>query len=1109
MNLTTVKKTLDGSIEDGAITIDNATLAKLGLGDVCAALSADELSFDDASLEVEPEHVTLTGVATLVGVVGVALAITFTKAGRSSTDVELVANFERWAAPGVDWLQVPSARLTALAPAGGAAPTFELVGEASVAGVAASLSLGVGEEAQIRFAVAEIDLADLATKIGASSGTTMTDLPRLTLSGLDLAVTPATGAFTLRALSINVPWEIPVGATALSVGDISFEVDRSVADGESSWRVSLIGTTRLGSTSVTIGYRGPDDMQLVATAPSFSLGPLIQDLGGTQAAMALDLPEAILDAELTDVRMDFRPDARSVSFQAGSPIGEVYLAARPDGDDTAVVAAIRPPDSWSFSTLSDALAGLDGLDLSGTVLVLASHDLAIDGEAEVPALEGIDEIAQGLTFVAAMQTAGTGLDETLGLERLEVSAELSSDLADVVLTCAIETNIELADGIVFGELFLELRPSPTDFSLLVAGVIHAEIDGSPLVFTGGLELTPRSASLQATMAGTWVDPLGATGVAIGDAAIEIGLTYPPLVPSFGLTGELAIGDFVGAAAVQFDAADPSQTMLMVRFNRLHLVDVVDSLGGPAIAGSITPEIQRELLDIEFRDVALEIVPRDTRIGQIEFEQGIRFGGEMSFWGVEGTASVAISDRDGLTAQAQLAPVSLADGALVVSGAGSHPGPMLDIELAPLAVPRIELAGAVSLLGLSAAVAVQFSESGFRFLAVGRVFDLFECSLEARATSSGLDSDVYVKATMQNDLFAYLRDEAGKAIKATADAATADLTEAQRTLSRTQRSVRRIDTDIAAMRKTVKRERARDARSIASARATVKSAQRDVTGIDADIRAMRNTINAERARDTRNLRIAEADVAAAQQSVNSLQHQINAQKRWINTLRGQIAAKQRWYNRLAWYDKAWGWTVLSGYSAAKGAEITTAYGKIGGLEAAKGTANGVLEIAKQALRGMQAAAKTFPVEADPRMLALFTARTTALGALEAARGALSAIEATIKSFPIDADPRIVALLTARTTALGALEAAKAVLQATKEAVGGLADVAQFITDVGLGGLIDIRSASFEGYLSAAAGGRVALELSLTFMDRPHRLALAMDFHDPLDAAGDLARQLVGA
>ena len=370
-----------------------------------------------------------------------------------------------------------------------------------------------------------------------------------------------------------------------------------------------------------------------------------------------------------------------------------------------------------------------------------------------------------------------------------------------------------------------------------------------------------------------------------------------------------------------------------------------------------------------------------------------------------------------------------------------------------------------------------------------------------------------KVAMRNDLIAYLREEATKAIEHGVNEATESLNHAQNDVRNAQRSVDSLMREIDNMRRTVKRERDRDIQNLRNAENTVANERRKVNNLQRDIDRTRNTIRSERSRDAAKVQGAERAVSGAQNKVNSLQRQIdntrstirrersrdtqklrnarrdvtNAQRKVdglrgeirstksrINVLRGDIRRKKRWLDNSPWFRKADRGIDYAAYAAAKNAEIGILYGKIGGIETAILAAKGVLEVAKQAVRGIERAANTFPIDADPRIIGLFAAKETAK---EGATAGLKVAE-------------------------GALEVAKAT-------VGGLGDAATFIVEVGLGGLFDVKSASFEGQLNAVKGGFVQLSLNVELMGQPQHLNLGFNFHDPLSGAKALGDEMLKA
>ncbi len=96
---------------------------------------------------------------------------------------------------------------------------------------------------------------------------------------------------------------------------------------------------------------------------------------------------------------------------------------------------------------------------------------------------------------------------------------------------------------------------------------------------------------------------------------------------------LRVGDFEGVAAVRFDTANPSKSMVAVAFNQLYLIDIFNTFCPPAILRAIPQEITTTVLNIGFENVSIYIVPQPTNIGELYFEQGITLEGTMNFWGL--------------------------------------------------------------------------------------------------------------------------------------------------------------------------------------------------------------------------------------------------------------------------------------------------------------------------------------------------------------------------------------------------------------------------------------------------------------------------------------------
>jgi hypothetical protein len=548
-------------------------------------------------------------------------------------------------------------------------------------------------------------------------------------------------------------------------------------------------------------------------------------------------------------------------------------------------------------------------------------------------------------------------------------------------------------------------------------------------------------------------------------------------------------------------------MVAVAFNKLYLIDIFNAFCPPEVKQVIPASISKTVLNAGFEDVSIYIVPQPTYIGELFFEQGMALKGKMNLWGLRAFGSLKIDQARGILVEGEVDEIDIA-GLFKLTGAGGKPKASLYLDLRTGATPTIDICGAVELLGIRSETTLQISDQEFYFLTMGKVFDLFKASLEVRGGDLLKGDSIFVRATMKSDLFDYLREKVTREIKAAAKAATNAISDAQRQLTAAQNEVNKLNLDIKAMRNTVKQERERDAAALRAAQRAVAGAQAEVNRLNSEIDKMYKIVRAERERDAANLRSAQRAVAEAQKQVNSLQGEIESTKVRINQLNADIDAKRRWYDGLRWYEQAYRWPEVGAYITAKGTEIGALYTKIGGLEAAKHTAMGVLELAKQTLRGLEAAATNIPIEADPRVAGLYVARETANAALEVAKQTLRGLELAATNIPIDADPRIVGLFTALGTATAGLQTAHLALEGVKHSVRAAAEAAEFI-DRGLGDLINISEARFEGSLSATKGGYVSLAVKMTFMNQPKDFAFAFNFNDPLSSAKDLAKMLLPA
>lgn len=911
-----------------------------------------------------------------------------------------------------------------------------------------------------------IELTKLV-EMGHAGASLPAELSDITLENIsfELDVKSKTFAFTGRSAA---PLGIPIGMDGVQIQDLLFDIlIDSSQDGPEAISGDLTGTLTIGTSSLEIHHDFPGDIEFKGLIPTISLSLLLQEFCGGETVRNVPLPTSILETELKNVVFTLAPQRKLLSFIAETIFGlaEIIIAPTSDGDWGFGIGFVLP-DTWKFDSIDPTLAVLNDLDFSGSTLIVSSSD---DSDLALTTIELPQADAgakKGLNFFANLDTTALGVKEMLPgfeLDNLQVYAAIGNNPQNLVIEATIEGEFHIDKSTSFGDITFRLKPAPTDFEVILFGTVTTVIDDNPLLFIGGLGVTapPPAGSLEATMVGTWDNPFGTQNLSISN--VGLGLKLPPL--SIGITGGLQIGDFEGKAAVALNTANPTQSMLAVEFDELQLVDIFEAFCPPQVRQAIPRNLATTVFDVEFEDVKIHIVPQATKIGQIEFEQGITLQGRMIFWGLSADGFLNIDQGSGILVKGDVDDIVLGNIFKLTGSAGKPKASLLaDLRLGQST--SVDISGAVELLGISREVEISISDTGFLFTTADKIFDLFEATLVVSGSDMVNGDGILIKATLQNDLFDYLSDNASAAIEAAAKEAVDELEDAQRDVDRAQADVNKLNSSITAMRhtiegervrdskrlraaqdavqreqnkvnslnqqinnmrNTIRRERSRHAANLRNARQRVQNAQNKVNGLNLDISNMRRTVRSERDRDTANLRRAQSNVNNAQSKVNSIQRDINSAKSRISTINSQIAAKKRWLDSRPWYDKVWAGPEYAAYESAKRAEQAALYSKIAGLEAAKHSALGVLEAAKWALRTAQRAIKTFPIDSDPRVASLITARATATAALNTAKAVLRGLEKATKTFPIDSDPRMVGLFAARNTAIGALSAAKLALK----------------------------------------------------------------------------------
>ena len=935
------------------------------------------------------------------------------------------------------------------------------------------------------------------------------DLPDLALTGCALDVTLDGSSVSFTAGS-STDWTVPVGPGGIGVTGLAVAFSRHAAtEGASGSTVSgsVSGVVHLAGVDVPVRYAVPGGLTLHATLSQVAPFALLNDVVGATAVGALTLPPELVALALTDVVLSIDVDKAELSFAAGGPGFKRVQAVVRKGTSWGFAVGIELADDYRFSSLSSALAGLDSVHLDDALIVISSFDDTAFTFDELQPDAGTG-VSKGVVIDGRLDLSGLGADTFLGEAHLDVVARVGPSLADLELDAGVG-DIAITDGVVLKNAEFSLHPDPENVSISVSGAVDVTIDSSALQFIGGVTVVPNGISFFATMKGTWQDPFGAKGIALSDVSLQIGSDFEG-VPSIGIAGGLTVGAFQGSAAVSFNSQLPSQSVLIVAFNHLSLLDVVDTFCPPGVTAGIPADVSGTLAGISLEDVDLYVVPQDTMIGALSYQQGLRVGGKLHVAGFTAQADVEIDQANGVKASGSLSPVVIGD-IFSLTSAGTDPtaGPDLDIEVTTTAVPKVEFSGKVNLLGVSAAAAVSFSDAGFDFGCSGRVFELFEADLSAKGGNLSSGAGFMVRADLHQDFLSDLARRAAAVLQQAAADAQGRITAARHGVDAAEADVTKFSASVEGARADLAQRQADADAQIQSAVNTVTQAQQALGAIDAQIGVTRAQIQAQRDAAAAQLSDLQQKLAQAQAPVSSLNSQISSQQSQIDQLNSDIAWWHNWYNNLAWYDQAWGWTQLGAEVGWRGTQVAGLTVSIAALRASIATANGVLQGAQQAVDAAQAAQVTYPVDQDPRILGQQGGRETAALGLHIAQGALASAQQAAAIGVSAATGTLAGFQQQLGAATGVLQTANAGLAQLNQAIGEVAAVGGYVAEHGLGALLDVRSASFSGTIDATSGGAVTLDADVVFQGTEQSVHLSFDFHDLVAGAEAMAKEVLPA
>ncbi len=774
----------------------------------------------------------------------------------------------------------------------------------------------------------------------------------------------------LKMIMQSSNWS-PINGSPLQVNSPSFTVSvRNPSSKRPSVAISITGQANFGGTNVLIAASitsSGQDWTFGAKVPSIVLGTILKS--DINDPILNEIPNEISSLSLSDIEFSVQPNSQRFSASGTTDVGNVEFEVKPGPNKgpLSLLLGFRLPVGFQLSKIASGLQPLDNLGLQNTQFVLSSVQQA----ATLKSLQGGKEVNRGLTMRASYDLTSLSPEfaSWVGQTNLNVETAVSNRASDAYLSAYISTNVpfDKSGNVTMKEINLTIRPAPA-LKVDMAGRIDIKTsNGTILQFKSAIEVDiPNLAiGVKGQLNGVWNNPFGiSNGLTISDLGLGISASIKaggiPL-PAIALMGTMKAGNgnppiFSGGITVGLNTYDPINSMIDAHFDRLNLGQIAKAFAANV---PIPNEVTNTLSNASLSNVQLTAVPNPNGIVIFDkhYEPGFLLKGDANIQDFKMSLLVRVA-TDGMEARAAIDAIRH-EPFFALTSADGRAGPSMEFLVKPGNF-KMAFTGSATLLGITQTAEMKLQDTGFELMTSGKILNMFNASLRVYGSSVKDGGSFGVNAKLQNDLWQYINENASKEI----DKATKD----------TQNGIN-------------------------SAKKTITQEQNKLNSLNADIDQQRRIVQGERDRDCKRLADAKADVESKRQGVQSIQNDIDAQHRIIAQIDKRISDKNKWVDSAPnFIEKGARGTASVPFYTEQAALRSAAMAQIALFETGKATANATLLATREIVGTMGDLCKQTPIDADPRVAGLIAAKETAQGSMEAAKQVLEGAKiVTVGSF----------------------------------------------------------------------------------------------------------------
>jgi hypothetical protein len=556
------------------------------------------------------------------------------------------------------------------------------------------------------------------------------------------------------------------------------------------------------------------------------------------------IPASFKSKEITSVTASINPTNKNFSALAQTSFGEaeIQFNGAAAEDKSTILFAVAPPAGFKFSQLATALSPMDGIDLSGTALIIST--LADeDAKCNLSALkdEGDIKVEEGVNIFSSIKLSDD-LAKLLKVNAVKLKGTCNETFTNMSMQAALDLSIPMGQSITMKEVVFGMRLGTVNpIELTIGGKIEAKVGNDLLGFNASFGFAPIDqkisgeffmAALQKQGSGMvtgkkgadgksdlpeWTNPFGIPGVGLRKLGVSAGLDFknPILISSLGLTGAARLGTVAdrnkhieGDATIVVDITKPTNSLIDITMKNMTILAMIEAFMDNAnIQGQL-----RTMLNTGIDNGRVLVVPVDGMVAFGKtYNKGVAVSCQLSLAGIKGNGDFSLNES-GVAGGGSLDAINWGNGAFIISGRTTD-RPQFKFAYTKGSVPTFFIDGKISLLGISSETTASLDATGFAFTTTGKIANAFEATLEGKGSFTESAKGVFVRAALRNDLISQMNQLVIGKINEAIQTTKATFQNTRNALAKAQSDLKYIDDQIINRTKILQGQKAADVQKI--------------------------------------------------------------------------------------------------------------------------------------------------------------------------------------------------------------------------------------------------------------------------------------------------------